>query len=381
MKLVVPFNWDFELIDKLEEYPVYMYYAKLQEDVIGGGRTPRSLQTVSKLSVKSAIDKMHSKQIKFNYLLNSLCLGNMEFDKDKRRQIFDLLEWLCELEVDCVTISNPYLAKIISKNFVNLKMACSIFTRIKSLRDAIQWDDLGVDIITLDYPVIRDFTLLENIVNSISAKVQLIANNVCLLNCPYAVYHGESLGHSSQLEYPFSEFISVCRYYCRRDLYNKPEEIIKAGWIRPEDLSFYENIGVDIFKFTDRIKPSWWIERTVKAYANRKYEGNLLELFGSFKLAQNPLTKLSDTRINSLSDYSKRDINASFDLNVQLDNNKLNGFLNHFFEWNCRDRSCNECNYCNGISNEVISFNIAEQQLATTNLSLLIDKIISSNFE
>jgi len=57
-----------------------------------------------------------------------------------------------------------------------------------------------------------------------------------------------------------------------------PEEIIKSPWIRLEDCSAYENIGISHFKIFGRTKPTEWIFRCAEAYSNREYKGNLLDL-------------------------------------------------------------------------------------------------------
>ena len=51
-----------------------------------------------------------------------------------------------------------------------------------------------------------------------------------------------------------------------------------SRWIRPEDLHVYEALGVKEFKIIDRSRSTAWLLRATKAYASRRYDGNLLDI-------------------------------------------------------------------------------------------------------
>ena len=54
-----------------------------------------------------------------------------------------------------------------------------------------------------------------------------------------------------------------------------------ANFIRPEDVHFYEEIGVRNFKITGRTKPLGWLEMVLSSYWKHSHEGNLLQLLAT----------------------------------------------------------------------------------------------------
>ena len=66
--------------------------------------------------------------------------------------------------------------------------------------------------------------------------------------------------------------------------------LIKAGWIRPEDLAIYEDMGYETFKLLERGMPSEDLLKRVRAYSERRFEGNLTELVLPYGFRQ-PLGK------------------------------------------------------------------------------------------
>jgi glycine betaine catabolism B len=64
--------------------------------------------------------------------------------------------------------------------------------------------------------------------------------------------------------------------------------IIKSAWIRPEDLPAYEAMGYTTFKLLERGIPSAELLRRVKAYSERRFDGNLAELLLSYGFKHAP---------------------------------------------------------------------------------------------
>jgi collagenase-like PrtC family protease len=69
-----------------------------------------------------------------------------------------------------------------------------------------------------------------------------------------------------------------------------PVELLKSPWIRPEDIPHYEAIGYDRFKITERFKRTPLLLENVRAYENRRYDGNLLDLFTLPRKGPSPLS-------------------------------------------------------------------------------------------
>jgi collagenase-like PrtC family protease len=111
----------------------------------------------------------------------------------------------------------------------------------------------------------------------------------------------------------------------------RPADLIKAPWIRPEDLSRYEDVGIQHFKIAGREQETPWILRAVAAYSARSYQGDLNDLVPGFD-ALDPF--------------------GQFPLRVK--NALLEGFIEFFDKKDCR-LGCGGCTYCDEWAQRAIS--------------------------
>ncbi|GAI39936.1 unnamed protein product, partial [marine sediment metagenome] len=119
------------------------------------------------------------------------------------------------------------------------------------------FESLGADSITLDAHINRDFKLLKAIKSAVKCELSVLMNNLCLYQCPYEYYHYNTLGHSSQSYNLLNGFpMDYCVLRCTIDRLCDTSQIIKARWIRPEDIHVYEEIGIDVFKISGRSMPT-----------------------------------------------------------------------------------------------------------------------------
>lgn len=278
MRLSVATNFDNKLLDQISSYPVEDIYGKLTRDFIGGGRASYTTGGINKKILEDHIKHAHKLGIKFNYLLNSVCMGNREWTKRGVKKIRRFLDWLGKIGVDSVTVSIPYLAEIIKKRYPHFLLKIGIFSNIDSSSRARFWENLGADMLTLEsFSINRNFQILEEIRGAVKCGLQLIANFTCIPNCPMQIYHmvGLSHGSNSSDNAPFIDYcILKCSYYLLKD----PVMLIKSNWIRPEDIRYYESIEYINFKILERNAPTEVMVSRVKAYSNRTSPDNLLEL-------------------------------------------------------------------------------------------------------
>ena len=255
MKLRVGSNWDFSLIDALQGTSVDALFGKLPFDVVGGARPGFVLPQVDRDYVKRYIQACHEKGLEFSYLLNAPCLGNLQYSRKGYGQLIELLEWIDESGADAVTVGIPYLIDLVRKRFPRLKIKVSTTARVNTVRKALQYEDMGVEEIIIDEHINREFKTLEAIRKAVKCNLELIVNNICLWQCPYNFEHVNHDGHASRegeeddycyLQYP--------GYLCLYRKLTDPVELLKSPWIRPEDISHYEEIGYDHFKITERFK-------------------------------------------------------------------------------------------------------------------------------
>ena len=255
-------NYDPELVPKLAAYPVDEVYGKFPADGISGGR-PRYLATpLSEADLRRYIRLLDHHGIAFNYLLNGACFGNREWTRPWQKRMTALLTRLDGLGVRRVTVSTPFLLELVKRRFPEFKVRVGIYAQVDTPRRARFWEDLGADAIVLEsFSINRNFSRLAAIRQAVRCDLELIANHVCLMNCPMQTYHQNGFAHASDESNTL--FIDYCFMRCSRQRLTDPSQFIKSAWIRPEDLAVYEAMGYTSFKLLERGIPSVELLRRV----------------------------------------------------------------------------------------------------------------------
>lgn len=387
MKFAIPTNFQGDLISRLDENKkeVCYVYGKLASDFIGGGRPSLFLPAVSKRYLKRYIKEIHENGLEFNYLLNTACLGNKEYTISGQRQIRHLIDWLIDIKVDSVTVAIPYLAQLIKKNYPQLKIYASNLAYVDSVAIAKYWEDLGVDLIVLaTFSLNRDFETLSKIRKHVKCKLELIANNACLYRCPLREYHRVTIAHASQdKSHTNGYYIDYCLINCRAMRLSDSVNFIRSDWIRPEDVHYYEEIGIDSMKVVDRSKDVDFILRVTDAYIKRHYDGNLIDIFNL--TSQGPYLKGAKKWLRhiryllkpfTVNIFSIQNLFKLPPLEVYIDNNKLDGFLEFFVNRNCKGL-CEECNYCEEVAKKTVKMDERYQKETISKYKKIIDDIVS----
>ena len=383
MKLRVGSNWDFALIDALQGTSVDALFGKLPFDIVGGARPGFVLPQVNRDYIKRYIRACHEKGLEFSYLLNAPCLGNLQYSRKGFKQLTDLIEWVEEAGADAVTVGIPYLVDLVRRRFPRLKIKVSTIARVNTVRKALQYEDMGVEEIIIDEHINREFKNLEAIRKAVKCNLELIVNNICLWQCPYNFEHVNHDGHASRegeeeaycyLQYP--------GYLCLYRKLTDPVELLKSPWIRPEDLSHYETIGYDHFKITERFKRTPLLLEHVKAYENRRYDGNVLDLFTlPRKGAFTPLHLEYFIKPEHVDILKVSELGKVFDLEVrdliQMDNRKLDGFIEHFKRKDCNETSCSSCRYCETMFEKTAVVKEGELNKAAQRVKEFSDKLLT----
>jgi len=383
MKLRVGTNWGFDLLDALQGTAVDALFGKLPFDVIGGARPGFVLPQVNREYVKHYIRACHEKGIEFSYLLNAPCLGNLQYSRKGYGQIIDLLEWVDDAGADSVVVGVPYLIDLIRKRFPRLKIKASTTARVNTVRKALQYEEMGVEEIIIDEHINREFKTLEAIRKTVKCNLEILVNNICLWQCPYNYEHVNHDGHASREgEEEANCYLQYPGYLCLYRKLMEPVELLKSPWIRPEDLPHYEALGYDRFKITERFKRTPLLVEHVKAYENRRYDGNLLDLFtlprkGAFTpLHLEYFIKPEHVNIMKISELEK-----VFDLEVRelirMDNRKLDGFIEHFKKMDCNQTSCSQCLYCEKVFEEVATVDRGGVEKASKKVKDFSEKLLT----
>jgi collagenase-like PrtC family protease len=370
MKLLVPTNWDPDLILPLSKLEAdIQLYGVLPTSMIGsGGSGPDNVRMVEN-QAEEYIKQVHSAGLEFDYLLNAPSMGNMEWDENTHQELLMHLDWISSIGADSVTVTIPYLVELIKRQFPHLKIRVSTIAHVNSVARAKSIESLGADSITLDINVNRDFTLLQAIRNAVSCELTVLMNNLCLFQCPYEYYHHDGLGHASQSYNPLSGYyVDYCVLRCTLDRLCDISQIIKCRWVRPEDIHLYEEIGMDVFKISGRSMPAERILHTATAYSSRHYQGNLYDIL-------NVITPKIGFIDSALSGVQNNSIGAL--PKFHIDNQGLEGFMDFFRKQNCLS-GCSQCNYCQRIASKVVQFDRDEVNECIAMLNASLDNLSTS---
>ncbi len=377
MKLSVAANYEFDLVSQLAAFPVTEVYGKFPVDAVGGGRPSYMGTPLTKSDLAVYVSLLHRHDIAFNYLLNSSCTGNREWSRRWQRKLMRLLETLGSMGVRWLTVSTPYLLERVKAAFPEFYIKAGVYAQIDTPRRARFWRDLGADALTLEsFSINRDFAALRAIREAVDGELQLIANHPCLPNCPMQSYHQNGFAHSSDGSRRL--FLDYCFLSCTLRRLEDPSMLIKAGWIRPEDLGFYEALGFEHFKLLERGIPSTELLKRVQAYSKRRFAGNLAELILPYGFKQPPEKPklwllrhfLRPGQVNPLKLKPLYATMKSQGLLFALDRSPFHidaakippGFLQGFEQRCCSCLACAQCRYCEDIAKQAVTIDAAFQQ-------------------
>lgn len=319
MKLIVPTTFEPEFLPRLTEYPVVSMYGSLPQE--HGARAKKWLPAAGVAEVEEHIAQARASGIGFYYTLNNSCGGNREFTAEGQKWLIERLGWLEDVGAAGVVATNPYVIEMVKRRHPELRVSLSSIVNVDSVDKALFYQDLGVDSIYLAEYLSRNFKLLRALRKKLKCNLVPIVNLGCLVHCPVRDYHANFVSHSAEcldrgcyLDYSLAK--------CTQIKSTSPVELIKAPWIRPEDISRYEEIGFTHFKLAGREKGSEWIVRAVAAYASREYRGKLNDIVLGFD-----------------------GIDPFGEFPISLDNRRLDGFIDFFKSKDCR-LGCDGCDHC-----------------------------------
>jgi collagenase-like PrtC family protease len=390
LKYSIGTNFDPELIsyiDSKNKDNLFMsVFGKLQSDLAGGGRASSILPKLNLPQLKEHVELCHSKNIKFNYLINPMCLNNREMHPKTHRQILKFIENLGDIGVDSLTINSPYLCQLIKTQFPNFKITIGLYAYIYSLQHVRYWEELGADELTLFHTINRNIPMLRKMLEFTkgrSLQLRLIANNICLHDCPYQLEHGTGQSHASQKNrFSTNVYIDKCLFRCTKEKLTNPAKFIASEWIRPEDQHFYENLCSETgnfnlsLKLLERTKTTQFLKNVIDAYVTRNYDGNLLNImaFASLKDIKSFSKKTSIIKA-VLGGYNLGVLKNFIDNfntipDICIENKKLDGFFDQFYKnYNCNQNICDDmgltdenknnggCSYCKSWAEKSITYN------------------------
>lgn len=349
-------NFDFDLLSKIieinekSENKVTEIYGsdRLHADL--AARPDFRLPDVDNEIFYNYVNKAKENGINFNYTMNSIMPYGSK--NELAKNINFLIHFISVLKlygVYRITVANPAMLEII-RNYaksdieveVSTIMHIDTITQIKYLHE-----NYGVKKICANLNKNRDFEWLENAANYCNKNdiiLELMVNEFCgvggnnyATHCVYRdscyICHATNQTYEDTLSldnYP----MNLCTNSRNKDISNW----LRLKWIRPEDLKYYNDIGINHFKITGRTGSSEYLQKVLNAYMAEDFDGNLIELWKPLE-SINPDVKEAEVK------------------NFYIGNKKLNGFIDIWAKrkHNCDYQICGEtCNYCNWFYNRYI---------------------------
>lgn len=369
MRLAVPANYDAAILPELARLGATEVYGKLPLDEVGGGRPTYMASPLPRRALARYVGAVRAAGMEFNYLLNAACTGNREWTGGFQRRLRRLLDWICEIGAGTVTVVAPLLLQIVKRSYPQLKVKVGIYAQVDTALRARWWEEQGADAINLEsFSINREFEKLARIRAAVRCELPLIANHFCQPNCPFQLQHQNGHAHASGADRRF--LVDYPLLQCHRRRLDDPSLLISAGWIRPEDAHVYEEMGFHSFKLIERNIPSDVLLQRVRAYAGRRFDGNLAELLFSWGFRSHPprwswlhfLRSFGPWRMHPRS-YRLvlsllREQGFFFTQErapVVIDTRAIPGdFVQHFRRRSCLDADCRSCGYCGSIARAAV---------------------------
>lgn len=232
---------------------------------------------------KRVIDDMRfcrSKGLKLDLLVNATCYGDKAVTAAQREDFYANLNEMEKAGIlpEIITTTSPYIAVIAKKLHPNIDCRASVNMRLNSTIAmeyvADEFDSYYIcRDLQRDLPTVKMFAEWGK---KNGKKICMLANSGCLRLCPWQTFHETLLAHDFPHIFNEMKALDLPPTLCVGIVQSKQyEEILRASWIRPEDLHQYEPY-VSVFKLSTREadRP----DLILKAYTSGTHDGDLLRI-------------------------------------------------------------------------------------------------------
>ena len=364
----------------------------------GGRPIPHSVRLTDQYrpdeqKLRDYVSKLNSAGITFNLAMNASCHGNKLLSDDGKAWLKNQVDLLRALNIEWVTVSSFDLARRISTHAPEIKILLSVMFNITSI-DAVAYaikQDFNFSGMIIGKGIFKQTTRLRRLLRYLdrqNLRAIVIANDLCPTgNCPERMSdHNNSCAHFHTNP---SDYVSPS-IHCRRMAMNDPAHFLQASIVNPNDIPFYEELGVRHFKLTDRVMPDETLIQVCRAYFAREYEGNLFDLFTyTSYLGEEPpkagMRLLTDKQLAEiyLGGYIALKANRPYFVCQPFADARVlsapGGFFKYFADGRCtmecgsRALDIPGCTYCEEKAAELLRYDQEEWQAVRSN----IDRYIS----
>jgi len=245
--------------------------------------------------MEDELEIIHDHGVKLNLLLNSNCYGEKSVSNELKKEIVGIIEYLLSnIGLETITTTSLFVAAVVKKEFPKLELRASVNMNIQTI-EGMEYIKDYFDSFYIGRENNRDIIKVKETAfwcHDNDKKVYILANSGCLRNCSAHIFHNNLVSHEygiSARKDKIMNFYGICWKYIKGS--NSIKSLIeKTTWIRPEDISLYENI-VDGIKLATRTNRD--PEKVITSYINQKFSGNILSLcepdFSSLRYIDNEI--------------------------------------------------------------------------------------------
>lgn len=348
MEFSVPYNGDVKLIGELarlrddEGVAIREIFLSGPQEHSGSGRIAHNGNAQQ---FAEAVNDMHARGFRVNLVMNSTCEGINEYSDQYAAYLRDYVDYMaCGLGIEAMTVANPYLMAVVHEQSPETEISASVLADVDCVERAQAFKRLGATVVTPDVSINRNLPLLKAIAGQSGLELKVMVNEGCLHKCPYRKFHFNAMSHISANAAQLGRGLSLEQFkaqvdvvagktffsLCNADLARDTSQILKSGWVRPEDLERYQNV-TRFFKISGRTRQTDTIVRMVRAYAQQAWDGNLLDIMDSSLFTYHATT------------------------GARLDNQALTNarFADRVLSCN---RNCRACDFCERLAKTAVTY-------------------------
>lgn len=288
MKLNVPYHFTelfCEYINDNQNYINSVYYS-LKLTNLGDARYKDSFEF--NIPNKALLPNNNINQY---IILNARFNNPLVYNDNDIDRLIKVIEYY---EATGIVFLDMYLLKYISKRSKEFIKSIDVIPSINTFLDSFDKCqvmieyllDMGYNIpsrIVLDRYLNRNIQELSKISRKLqrnNIKIEILANEGCLYQCPYKINHDVLIAtsHFDNISSNFNSAENINNFLgCLQDYKDNPYKLLKSPFIRPEDVHYYESFA-NILKIAGRTKSETKLVEVINAYINNVYDGNLIFL-------------------------------------------------------------------------------------------------------
>ena len=326
------FNFDALLVEELcrKRYQeglgrVTEVFGALGNSPISSARPAKRIPSVDRRTFAGQVATLKSAGIAFNYLMNTSQPINRRID-----EVLLFLSTLVDDGITRLTVGTTELATLVKTHFPQIHVTMSITYGVKNEQTLANVVDAGCDATYLDGVFVnRNFGLLRSLLAGSPIDIRLYANMSCIAACPVVRQHYDTFANQTdKTELDHDGFFAGCSLIKLQS----PVEWIQMPWIRPEDIPIYREMGVGMFKLSDRLAPTPVLLKIADAYTSGQSPSDLFDII-----------ERSGAKYRNLTDPESR---APACAPYYVDSTALpKEFMQHFIDGKCisHDGDCPIC--------------------------------------